>query len=383
MSLRSHSVVVFLVMLLNTSAPARPMFFPGRTWTESTPEAQGVDGAGLGEAVAFLQANAGRDGVSELVIVRNGVIIHKGDNIDKVHGVWSMTKSFTSTVLGLLVDDAKVTVDTHAKDFVPAMAQDFSEVTLKHFATMTSGYRAVGDEPQGSYTHGPSRTPFQPGEPLFAPGTKYAYWDSAMNQFANLLTRIAGEKLEDLFKRRIADPIGMDRSQWRWGDFGAVDGLVVNGGSGNSNRHIFISARQMARFGHLYLNRGMWDGKQLLSADWVDYATRVHVPAATPLGHRESGIDGRGVYGFNWWVNGVGPNGKRLWPAAPPRTYAASGHNNNKMIVIPEWRMVIVRLGLDQADCVMGNDVWNAFIQKIAASVTDAAKPPRVPERNP
>ena len=79
-----------------------------------------------------------------------------------------------------------------------------------HFATMTSGYRAVGDEPIGNYKHGPSKTPLLPSEtPLFAPGTKFSYWDSAMNQFGHVLTRIADESIGELFQRRIADPIGM------------------------------------------------------------------------------------------------------------------------------------------------------------------------------
>jgi CubicO group peptidase (beta-lactamase class C family) len=189
------------------------------------------------------------------------------------------------------------------------MTKTYPTVTLRHFATMTSGYYAVGDEPRGSYKHGPSLTPFLPcEEPLFAPGTKYAYWDSAMNQFANTLTRIAGEPIEQLFRRRIAEPIGMNPSKWDWGDFGEVDGMVVNGGSGNQNKHIFISARELARFGHLFLNGGLWNGRRLISQSWIDAATKAHVPASLPL-EQLSGADGRGVYGFNWWTNGVKPAG--------------------------------------------------------------------------
>ena len=83
------------------------------------------------------------------------------------------------------------------KDHVPALAAAYPDVTLRHFTTMTSGYRAMKDEPRGSYRHGPSPTPFDPcNTPLFAPGTQYAYWDSAMNEFGLVLTRIAGEPLE-------------------------------------------------------------------------------------------------------------------------------------------------------------------------------------------
>jgi len=365
--------VVVAAILLRTCASFGATF-PGKDWQEVRPESQGVNSEKLAAAVAYLKNNSGPDGIEELVIIRNGYMIFKGSDIDKVHGVWSLTKSFTSTVLGLLIDEGKARLDTSAKDYVPSMAATYPTVTLRHFTTMTSGYYAVGDEPRGGYKHGPSPTPFQPAKtPLFAPpGSKYAYWDSAMNQFANVLTRIANEPIEELFKRKIADPIGMNREKWDWGDFGKVDGIVVNGGSGNNNKHIFICARELARFGHLFLNRGSYKGKQLVSKDWVDAATKSHVPASLPL-HELSGADGRGVYGFNWWTNGIKPNGQRRWPGAPVGTYAASGYNNNDMFIIPEWKIVIVRLGLDQRESRITDAIYSTFLEKVGQAIKDVS----------
>jgi CubicO group peptidase (beta-lactamase class C family) len=359
-------LIAFISFCESTCAASSEMVFPGKQWQEATPESQGVDSTKLEAAVAYLKSHSGPDGVKELVIIRNGVMIWKGSHIDKMHGVWSLTKSFTSTVLGLLIDDGKATLDTRAQDYVPSMAAAYPEVILCQFAMMSSGYYAVGDEPRGSYRHGPSQTPFTPAPtPLFTPpGSHYAYWDSAMNQFANVLTRIANEPIEELFKRRIADPIGMDRSKWNWGDFGKVEGIIVNGGSGNNGKHMFISARELARFGHLFLNRGQWKDKQLISAEWVDAATKTQVPASVPL-EPFSGADGRGTYGFNWWVNGIKPTGKRKWPGAPNGTYAASGYNNNDMFIIPEWNMVIVRLGLDQSKVPITDATYSTFLQKV------------------
>ncbi len=352
------------------AAASSAMTFPSKQWQQTKPEAQRVDSAKLKAAVSYLKNNSGPDGVKELVIIRNGYMIWKGPNIDKMHGVWSLTKSFTSTVLGLLIDDGKATLDTLAKDHVPSMAATYPDITLRHFTTMTSGYYAVGDKTTGSYKHGPSRTPFTPAEtPLFKPpGSRYAYWDSAMNQFGNVLTRIADEPIETLFKRRIADPIGMDRSKWDWGDFGKVNGITVNGGSGNGNKHIQISARELARFGHLFLNRGKWKGKQLISAAWVDAATKPHVPVSKPL-EELSGADGRGTYGYNWWANGINAGGKRKWPGAPVGTYAASGYNNNDMFVVPQWNMVIVRLGLDQRDFPVTDTIYSTFLRKVGEAI--------------
>ncbi len=355
-----------------TLATVREMVFPGKDWEEVTPESQGIDSAKLDAAISYLKNNSGRDGVKELVIIRNGYMVFKGTNVNKAHGIWSLTKSFTSTVLGLLIDDGRATLDTPAKEYIPGMAATYPTVTLRHFTTMTSGYYAVGDKPRGGYKHGPSRTPFKPADkPLFTPpGSKYAYWDSAMNQFANVLTCIADEPIKALFKRKIADPIGMNPSKWDWGDFGEVQGIVVNGGSGNNNKHVRISARELARLGHLFLNQGKWKGKQLISRDWVEQATRAQVPASLPL-ESLSGADGRGVYGYNWWVNDIKPNGKRKWPGAPHGTYSASGYNNNDMFVIPEWNMVIVRLGLDQTEFKITDKIYGTFLQKIGQAIMD------------
>lgn len=359
-------VIIALISLQN---PYSESIFPIEDWQTATPESQGIDSKKLNEAIEYLKENSGKDGVRELVIIRNGYLVWQGDNIDKVHGVWSMTKSFTSTCIGLLIDDGKCQLDTLAKDVIPEMETDFPNVALRHFATMTSGYRAQNDEPKGSYLHGPSSEPFIPGKPLFDPGSHYAYWDSAMNQFAHVLTRIAEEELEEFFKRRIADPIGMNPKQWKWGDFGEVNGLTINGGAGNNGKYIQISAREAARFGWLFLNKGKWDGKQLISEWWVTLAPVSHVPATMPNGHPESDIEGSGMYGLNWWTNGIKANGVRKWNDAPPSTFAASGYNNNDLFIIPDWNMVIVRLGLDQSDRAIGDAAYNSFLHKISLSI--------------
>ncbi len=75
-----------------------------------------------------------------------------------------------------------------------------------------------------------------------------------MNMFALVLTRAAGEPLEQLFRRRIAEPIAMNPAGWRWGDFGEIGGVRVNGGAGNQDRQVFINARELARLGHARLS---------------------------------------------------------------------------------------------------------------------------------
>jgi hypothetical protein len=89
-----------------------------------------------------------------------------------------------------------------------------------------------------------------------------------------------------------------------------------------------------------------------------------------PLG-RLSGADGRGVYGYNWWVNSTKHDDKRKWHGAPVGTYAACGYNNNDMFIIPEWDMVIVRLGLDQNDFKITDEIYGTFIEKVGQAIMD------------
>ena len=94
--------------------------------------------------------------------------------------------------LDFLVDEQKCQLQTKACDYVPSLKILYPDISLRQFTTMTSGYNAVG----GAQTV----SPYQPDAPLYTPGTMYKYHDCAMNQFANVLTRIADESLEQLFQ---------------------------------------------------------------------------------------------------------------------------------------------------------------------------------------
>ena len=87
-----------LFVLSSRNVAAQPMAFPGKDWQKATPESQGVDSRKLTAALDYLAKNSGRDGIKETVIIRNGYMIWKGSDIDKVHGVWSATKSFTTSI---------------------------------------------------------------------------------------------------------------------------------------------------------------------------------------------------------------------------------------------------------------------------------------------
>jgi CubicO group peptidase (beta-lactamase class C family) len=332
----------------------------------ATPGQEGLDSHRLGAAMAVIDRISGPDGSKQCVVVRNGHEVWCGPDVDHRRTVWSCTKGFLSTVLGLLIDDGRCSLDIPAADIHPPLAGHYPAMTLRHLATMTSGYR-----PRAASSTVP---PLEPSTPLFAPGERFHYsWDPYL--LALLLTRVAGESLRDLFRRRVAEPIGLDPASWEWGDWGPLDsltglpGTVVCGGSGLFDRGISITARAMARIGWLYACGGRWRDRQIISRGWVEAATQPQVAATVPClepGAWYARLPGR--YGFYWWVNGLDAAAGRLWPSAPAETFAMQGYQDNYCFVIPPWQMVVVRLGTDGG---IVNDRYDELFAALADAVGD------------
>lgn len=345
------------------------MIFPGDKWDETTPESQNVDSAKLKDAVDYLDSHALPQGADELLIIRNGYMIWKGPNTDAYHPIWSCTKVFTSTTLGLLIEDGKCELDTLAVEHVPDLDrkyQIYSGITLRHLASMTSGYRGQVGEVTPEKEWGNPMLYLIPEKPESAPGTTYRYNDHGVHLLGYILTKLAGEPVKDLFKRRIADPIGM--TNWDWGISGEVDGITLNNVSGVHGEGIQTTAMELARLGHLFLNRGRWNNKQLIDEEFINQAITNQVPVT----YTYKNMDLRGRYGLYWWTNGIRVNGTRPWPSAPANTYTAHGNNCNFCYVIPEWNMVIVRMGtkpLIRRNRNEAEAMWNTFFEKISYSI--------------
>jgi hypothetical protein len=297
-----------MVRRLPDPAPAA-MLFPEENWIEAAPVEVGVHPNGLNHALNYWRMHTGTNALDEFVMIRRGVLFHRGPAADRPHNVWSATKSFTSTALGLLAADGVLSLDTKASDLDPVLGELYPTVTLRDFTTMTSGYNAAGRSRWGADSEDWSATPYDPASPLFQRGTHFAYWDEAQMMFGRLLTRAANRDLLDLLRERVFNPIGLQLSGWS--TEGEVDGLTIRNGCTG----LHLDALNLARFGHLFLNDGRWGNRQLLPADWVRDATRPQVSPQLPIANTDRrGIDGAGVYGFNWWVNGLAP----MAPASCP-----------------------------------------------------------------
>jgi len=369
----------FSVCLPVNAADKQALVFPGETWQMATPESQGIDSAKLREALDYLHENAGGVGTDETVIVRNGYLIWEGPDANNVHEIYSCTKTFTSTVLGLLATEGVLGVDDYAVRYLPSLDDQYpayAQIKLSHLATMTSGYDSIKGDGWKFYETDPAKhheyvlTFTTPGPPLFPAGTSFKYHDPAVHILGYILTKAAGEPLEQLFIKRVADPTGM--KQFTWSNYGYRDGILFNnpaGTPGKGQGGAYSSPRDLARYGLLYLNKGNWNGKQILDASFVERATSTQVPAEVKTKY----YDLTGRYGFFWWTNGIKADGMRPWPSAPPKTFAAHGAGRNFIFVIPEWHLVIVRLSPAPGDQVpagsVKESVWEQFFVRLKGAI--------------
>jgi len=284
-----------------------------------------------------------------LVVVYNGQIIHEryapGFDVTTRTRTWSTAKSIASTLIGMLVDEGRLALDEPLGfDWYPNArspeTDPRNEITLRHVLNMSSGLETVDNRGLEyatgsgmSYWAGSSSVAGARSRALIRePGTYWDYenYDTLLGVYAMKLA-LGGEKAYAEFPRKaLLDKIGMRNtlvSTDRFGDF------VMSS-------QIYTNARDLARFGLLYLGNGIWNGERLLSEEWIDFV-RTPAPATKSIGS---------IYGGQWWLV---PEGK---DDVPKDAYSTSGNRGQFSIVVPSHDMVIVRRGLDYGR--QGFDRW-------------------------
>jgi len=277
--------------------------------------------------------------------------------------VVSCLLGFTSSALGLLIQDGTVGLDDKAAKYEPLLAELYPDVTLRHFATMTSGYAAKGASRWKEPSEDWSWTPYVPDTPQFPPGTAFSYWDEAQMMFGRVLLQAAKQDLYSILDERLMRPIGV--TQWDWW---AEDTLTLSNGEFTPLRNgctgIDISVLDLGRVGWLFANHGVWQGDTLISPAFVREAMKVQVPATTVIADTDrSEVKGPGVYGFNWWTATPNGGGEHTMDHSPEDAAYMSGFNHNVCMVVPSKKLVVVRMGEDGNPEFGKHWVWDGFLR--------------------
>jgi CubicO group peptidase (beta-lactamase class C family) len=334
------------------------VYYPprGDAWEKKRPEDVGMDSAVLEQAVEFAKTQEGRQprnfshhaqsfgallgpmpkerGPTNGIVIRNGYIVAEWGDTNRIDPTYSVAKSFLSTVLGLMVDRGMIkSLDDPVAKYINDGGYDSphnAKVTWRHHVTQTSEWEGtlwdkshdfIGAEGFGNGRREPRQ--------LKEPGTFYEYNDVRINRFSLSMLRLWKRPLPDVLRQHVMDPIGASDT-WQYHGYDNSD-VVINGkkmksvsGGTRWGGGLWISTRDEARFGYLFLRRGRWRNKQLLSENWVKMATT------------RSGL--APDYGFLWWLN----TQKRQWPSVPTTSFAAIGNGTNTIWVDPEHDLVVV-----------------------------------------
>ena len=271
------------------------------------------------------------------IILKNGYIIGKWGDLNRVDMTFSVTKSFLSTVAGIALENGLIKdVNDPVVNYVWNGKFDGAhngKITWAHLLNQSSDWSG---ELWGGYDWA-DRPPREGGiddwkyRKLNEPGTKFKYNDVRVNLLAYSLLEVYRKPLPQVLKEKVMDPIGASTT-WRWYGYDNswvnIDGLKMQSvsGGGHSGGGLFINTYDQARFGLLFLSQGQWNGKKIIPKDWIEKAT-------TPSKANEN-------YGFMWWLN---PNGTNTQLSnISNNAYYAAGFGGNYIIVEPDLDLVIV-----------------------------------------
>ena len=351
----------------DSRAGARDVYYPGPgdDWARKRAAAAGLDSAALATAVEFAIENEspfGHDlraylesrllttgpygeiigpmrdrGGPNGLILRHGYIVAEWGETDRVDMTFSITKSYLSTTTGLAWDDGKIRdlEDPVAGYLEPGAGRELfaghnASITWHHLLTQTSEWEGElwGKPDVADRRRGRDRE-------LQEPGTFWEYNDVRVNLAAYCSLRVHGDGLPAVLKARVMEPIGAsDGWEWHgyrtsWVDIGGRQVQSVSGG-GHWGGGMWISSRDQARFGYLFLRRGRWGEEQILSEEWIDRAT-------TP-----SDVEPR--YGYMWWLN----TDHLMWESLPETSFAALGAGTNAIWIDVEDDLVVVVRWIDR-----------------------------------
>jgi CubicO group peptidase (beta-lactamase class C family) len=307
------------------SSRAQDRPWPDPDWTVADPAELGLDAGTL--AAGDQAIRAAYPDITGVAVIRDGQIgfeqyySEQYGASDPVN-IRSITKCVTGTLIGMLIDDGALrldsTIDDLLGDRIPSGADPRTAgITVQSLLSMTPGWDYAASGEYQRLIAQPEWTEYMLGLPvLYDQGTVYAYNSGASHLLSEIVATVTGDSTIRFADRRLFDPIGINRP--RWGR-APVSGEVI-GGFG-----LELTVRDLARFGLLALRRGEWNGNQVVSADWFDAATSWQATGDTT---------GYAAYGYHWWVITDGP-----YPA-----YFGLGYGSNYLYIVPALDLVVVVL---------------------------------------
>lgn len=295
----------------------------------STPESQGVSSAGI---QAFLDAIAkSNHELHSFMMLRHGHVIAEGWWVpygpEYVHTMYSMSKSFTSTAVGFAVAEGRLRVEDKVISFFPnelpaKVSDNLAALRVKDLLTMSVGNEK---EPTGVTVASENWVKtFLAQNITNKPGTVFLYNSAATYTCSAIVQKLTGQKIVDYLRPRLFAPLGVTKATWEECPRG-----INTGGWGLS-----VQTETLAKFGQLFLQKGKWNGRQIIPAAWVEEATSRHILQTPPAKPARPNVknDWLQGYGYQFWRSQHG-------------AYRGDGAFGQYTIVMPERDVVIAMTG--------------------------------------
>ena len=305
----------------------------------SIPEAQGISSAAIADFVVTAEKTVHH--MHSYMLVRHGHVVAEGWwypwRADAPHMMFSLSKSFTATAVGLAIAEGRLTIDDQVLSFFPnevprKTSDNLAEMTVRHLLTMTTGHDRDTFEDM-MCSHSPIKT-FLSRPVVHTPGTHFLYDTGATFTLSAILQKLTGETLVDYLTPRLFEPLGISSATWESHPVG-----INYGGMG-----LNITTEEIARFGLLYLQKGQWNGRRILPEGWVEEATCRQVSnGADPESDWTQG------YGYQFW-------------RCRNNFYRADGAFGQFCIVMAEKQAVLaITSGVEDMQAVL-NLVWERLL---------------------
>ena len=337
-----------LNMILGKTGGTRVDYFPQKpdfpfdavyeqAFVRATPESQGISSDLFAALLRELDASKDTE-MHHFMALRHGKVICECNFAPYPKGMWhithSMCKSITGMAIGMLIEEEKLKLDENIYDIFPDHINAFSKIfrpviTVENLLTMTSGVTfnesgiVSGNDWLGSFLNASVNG---------KPGTEFQYNSLNTYVLSAIVTKRTGETLTEYLTPRLFDPLGITKYYWETCPKG-----ITKGGWG-----LFLCAEDMAKLGQLYLQRGKWNGQQLVSEYWIEISTARHLKTQND------------TYGY----------GYQLWMEQRPGSFEYNGMLGQNVIIYPDMDMVLVTNAGNKEmfqDCLMLNIIRKYF----------------------
>ena len=302
-------------------------YWPTNGWKTSTPEKQGMSSEVFTELFEHIESR--NLDIDSLLVIRNGYIVVEANkrHFKTLYQIYSSTKSFTSAVIGIALNKGHIkSVNQTISTFYPELLlkngdSKIASVTLEHLLTMSCGF--VWPEIQTDYSNfenpvfqmmiSDNWINFLFSKPVTQePGSEFNYNSGCSHLLLTVLYK-TGLDVADFAQKHLFTPLGISNDEYKW--------RRDSSGMLNGTHGLYMSPRDMAKFGYLYLKGGHWDGEQIIPKSWIEESTKNHMKMNWKIFFAD-------YYGFNWYIQSFG--------------FHSAGYKGQYIFVIPKFELVVV-----------------------------------------